>query len=116
MWAAGCTEPEYEKCPETAQLKYGQTGASFSSWTGPKTLQRDCEYAYRIDMASGAYAAGSFIVAGDDRLSVPVPPASALVDISTVTLVLGGKQAIIPYAITVSSAGDRAVVVTGRPK
>lgn len=112
MWTAGCTENEYERCPKTAQLKYGQAGGAFATWTGPKTLQKDCEYTVRMSIYPGSFSAGAFTVLGDDTVSVPVPPSYGLVDISTITLEMNGVQTLIPYHIAVSSAGDRAIVTT----
>lgn len=116
MWSAGCTEAEREKCPRMAQLKYGQAGGYFASWTGPKALQKDCEYTVRMNGYPASFSAGSFLVLGADQISVPVPQAGGLADTGTLTLEMNGVRTLIPYSVAVSSAGDRAIITTRAAK
>lgn len=113
MWSAGCNEPDLDKCPKVSQVKYGQGGGAFSAWSAPKALQANCEYAVRMKLDRVSFASGSFLILDNNTITVPAPRNHEVVQISTITLDLNGAQSIVPYSLSLSSAGDRAVVVTG---
>ena len=73
MWHAGCTEPEYAKCPEVGQLKYGQAVGALVSWAAPRALQRNNEYEVRMNLDGSAFAFDTFVIVDEKTVTVPAP-------------------------------------------
>ncbi|MDA8132229.1 MAG: hypothetical protein M0011_12060 [Elusimicrobia bacterium] len=128
MWLAGCSAPDVPaarssgakaapagyKC-SVHQIKYGEGGEYLPSLSFPRSLTRGLSYTVRVELAGPAAAESSFMLEGDNSISV-TGSAVAASHIKGVTLETSSGELFYPYEVSVASEAGRVVLTAGSPR